>query len=119
MKKIETEKISIPIEGMTCASCVTRVEKAIANAPGVKKVSVNLATEKALVEIDPKEFDFNLIKAAVEESGYKVIVPENSNTINKSSSTTFQKKETTSEYLTEIKKDFFHFAFFSPYLFAF
>lgn len=113
MKKIETEKISIPIEGMTCASCVTRVEKAIANAPGVKKVSVNLATEKAFVEIDPKEFDFNLIKDAVEESGYKVIVPENSNTINKSSSTTFQKKETTSDYLTEIKKDFFISLFFT------
>ena len=40
---------SIAIEGMTCASCVGRVEKAIAKVPGVVKASVNLATERAEV----------------------------------------------------------------------
>ncbi len=48
---VPVEKIEIDIEGMTCASCVTRVEKAIAAVPGVKSASVNLATERATVEL--------------------------------------------------------------------
>ena len=40
---------SFPVEGMTCASCVRRVEKAIAAVPGVESASVNLATERAAV----------------------------------------------------------------------
>ena len=42
----KNQKISVPIEGMTCASCVARVEKSISKIDGVKNVSVNLATEK-------------------------------------------------------------------------
>ncbi|MFN3693401.1 MAG: heavy-metal-associated domain-containing protein, partial [Ignavibacterium sp.] len=69
MKTIESQKISLPIEGMTCASCVTRVEKALAKAPGVKKVAVNLASEKALLEIDPNEFDLTFAKVLIEDAG--------------------------------------------------
>ena len=43
---------SFQIEGMTCASCVGRVEKALSSVPGVSKASVNLATESAQVEHD-------------------------------------------------------------------
>ena len=42
---------SFPVEGMTCASCVRRVEKAIAAVPGVESASVNLATERADVRL--------------------------------------------------------------------
>jgi len=42
-----TVELSIPVEGMTCASCVRRVEKALAKAPGVVEARVNLATERA------------------------------------------------------------------------
>ena len=42
---------SFPIEGMTCASCVRRVEKAISAVPGVESASVNLATERADVRL--------------------------------------------------------------------
>src|SRR5262245_21917195 len=42
--------VSLPIEGMTCASCVQRVEKALQRVPGVRAASVNLATESAAVE---------------------------------------------------------------------
>ena len=43
--------ISLPIEGMTCASCVGRVEAALAKVPGVDSVSVNLATERADIRL--------------------------------------------------------------------
>ena len=44
--------LSFRIEGMTCASCVARVEKALKAVPGVESASVNLATEKATVRAD-------------------------------------------------------------------
>lgn len=49
----ETEKeVTIPISGMTCASCVAHIEKAISKLEGTKTVSVNLSTEKAHVVYD-------------------------------------------------------------------
>lgn len=60
-----------PIEGMTCASCVGRVEKAIGQVPGVKQVSVNLATESAYVEADENVTDGQL-RDSVLKSGYRV-----------------------------------------------
>ena len=52
VQKIKPQKISAPVSGMTCASCVARVEKSISRIEGIKNVSVNLATEKANFEID-------------------------------------------------------------------
>ena len=43
--------LALPIEGMTCASCVQRVEKALARVPGVRRAAVNLATETAAIEL--------------------------------------------------------------------
>jgi len=60
----------IPIEGMTCASCVRHVEKAIKDVPGVVSVAVNLATERADVAFG-RETTFADITAAVEHAGYK------------------------------------------------
>jgi copper ion binding protein len=48
---VATQSIEVGIDGMTCASCVRRVEKAIAGLPGVLSAAVNLATEKATVEV--------------------------------------------------------------------
>ena len=45
----ERATVEIPVEGMTCASCVGRVERAILKVPGVESAAVNLATEKAKV----------------------------------------------------------------------
>jgi P-type Cu+ transporter len=70
----EVRKVSLPVEGMTCASCVARVERAIAKVDGVKNVSVNLATEKASFEIDPSVADLNKIKELVEDAGYTIKV---------------------------------------------
>jgi len=65
------------IGGMTCASCVRRVEKALAKVPGVGQVSVNLATEKATVHADTSVSREQLV-AAVTKAGYEAtfIEPE-------------------------------------------
>ncbi|HEX5498374.1 MAG TPA: cation transporter, partial [Thermomicrobiales bacterium] len=62
----------LPIEGMTCASCVGRVERALAKTPGVRAASVNLATEKAAVAYDPALTDVATLRGAVERAGYRV-----------------------------------------------
>jgi P-type Cu+ transporter len=61
--------IEFQVEGMTCASCVMRVEKALARVPGVASASVNLATEKATVQAGPG-VDYARLAAAVERAGY-------------------------------------------------
>ncbi len=72
MEKLKIEKLSIPVEGMTCASCVARVEKTIAKFDGIKSVNVNLATEKASFEYDPNLVDLNKLAETIEDAGYKL-----------------------------------------------
>ena len=62
------------VEGMTCASCSTRVEKALARLPGVASASVNLATERAAVDADAS-VDAAALQAAVDKAGY-VLKPQ-------------------------------------------
>jgi Cu+-exporting ATPase len=62
--------LSLQIEGMTCASCVSRVEKALAKVPGVASATVNLATEKAEVELADRTLDVQNLIAAVRKAGY-------------------------------------------------
>ncbi|MDZ5457216.1 heavy metal translocating P-type ATPase [Azohydromonas lata] len=61
----------LPIEGMSCASCVARVEKALSAVPGVRRASVNLATEAASVQADAT-VPLEALRAAVERAGYRV-----------------------------------------------
>ncbi len=63
--------LSIPVEGMTCASCVSHVEKAIAKLPEMTRVSVNLATERADVTFTGKP-DAAAVARAIEGAGYGV-----------------------------------------------
>jgi Cu+-exporting ATPase len=65
--------IDLPITGMTCASCVKNVERAIKKQPGVESVSVNLATEKAHIIYQPTLLPRAAIISAVEKAGYGVI----------------------------------------------
>ena len=62
--------IKLPIEGMTCASCVARVEKALKRVPGVGSAEVNLATETATVSLAEGASPDSLI-AAVRDAGYE------------------------------------------------
>jgi len=63
--------MTFDIEGMTCASCVRRVEKALAKVDGVQEVSVNLATERATVQVDPGRVEPDALVKAVVAAGYQ------------------------------------------------
>jgi Cu+-exporting ATPase len=67
------QQLTLPVTGMTCASCSTRVEKALRKTPGVTEASVNLATEQASVSFDPQQVQPRQLVAAVEGAGYGVI----------------------------------------------
>ena len=67
----ELKSITLPVEGMTCAACVTHVGDAIREVDGVASVSVNLAMEQATVEFDPALADIPDLIEAVDDSGYK------------------------------------------------
>ncbi len=68
-----TETMSLPIGGMTCASCVSHVERALADVPGVLNAMVNLATERATVTYIPGVASLADFKKAVADSGYQVL----------------------------------------------
>src|SRR5690242_6711547 len=61
--------LQLAVQGMTCASCVARVEKALKKVPGVLDASVNLATEQAIVH--GTGLDADAIVAAVAQAGYE------------------------------------------------
>lgn len=67
------EIIDISIRGMSCASCVGRVERALKKRPGVTDAQVNLATEKATVTFDGRA-NLNQVIDAIEEAGYQPVV---------------------------------------------
>src|SRR5260221_1156782 len=65
-------KKTFSIEGMTCASCVRVLERALKKVPGVQDAAVNLATEKATVVFDKAHVDDNQLSSAVANVGFKV-----------------------------------------------
>ena len=62
---------SFPVEGMTCASCVSRVEKVLAQLPGVSSATVNLATEIVTLR-SASDLQAHTITEAVQRAGYSV-----------------------------------------------
>jgi len=67
-----TRRLTLPVSGMTCASCVRHVEKALATVPGITRASVNLAAESATVEAQDAVPDAAALRAAVGAAGYEV-----------------------------------------------
>lgn len=65
--------LEIGVEGMTCASCSSRVERALNRLPGVQ-ATVNLSTERAAVDFDPAQISPKELSAAITEIGYQVVV---------------------------------------------
>ena len=68
----EDVSLDLGIEGMTCASCVSRVERALKKVPGVQEATVNLATESARVRFAPGASTEAVLRRAVREAGYGV-----------------------------------------------
>ena len=67
-----TDDITLPVTGMTCASCVRRIEKSLSKVEGVSRATVNLATERAHVVFDPRKAGLAQFAIAVEKAGYKL-----------------------------------------------
>ena len=67
---VATTETTLLVEGMTCASCVARVEKALRKVPGVSGATVNLATEKATIQA-LSTVPVSALKAAIEKAGYR------------------------------------------------
>src|SRR5688572_8351303 len=65
-------EVTFPVTGMTCASCVRRIERRLGKVDGVHDVNVNLATEKARVVFDPSLVGLPDLVTAVEKAGYGV-----------------------------------------------
>ncbi|MBW7888516.1 MAG: copper-translocating P-type ATPase [Bacteroidetes bacterium] len=97
------ESIALPVEGMTCASCVARVEKAIKKIPGVTNASVNLASEKATIQFNGNNAPIQEIVEAVEEAGYKIIIPP-MKTVEDAGQSEFEQRKL--EEYGKLKKDF-------------
>ena len=70
-----SDQVALRVEGMTCASCVTRVERAVLKLPGVEDAAVNLATGKASVTHLPEVVSLARIGEAIEAAGYQVLEP--------------------------------------------
>ncbi|MBX6770643.1 MAG: heavy metal translocating P-type ATPase [Chloroflexi bacterium] len=71
-----SSELTLPVEGMTCASCVRRVERALSRIPGVQAVTVNLANETARVRFDPAQAGLSDLAAAIAAAGYRIPVEE-------------------------------------------
>lgn len=65
------DTLRVGIQGMTCASCVTKIEEALKGTPGVLDATVNLGTREAMVEYLPPVTNIRQIERAVEATGYK------------------------------------------------
>lgn len=71
MPEKRTEKVSLKIEGMTCAACANRVEKGLKGTEGVVSAVVNLTTERASIEYLPAAISPEQLLLAVERAGYQ------------------------------------------------
>jgi cation-transporting ATPase V len=70
LRRAGVRTVDFDVEGLTCGSCATRVQKALAGQPGVEQAEVNLATAKARVELDPGVASTEALQAAVDRTGY-------------------------------------------------
>ncbi len=72
---LSTQHLVIPIEGMSCASCVAKIEQGLQATSGVLRASVNLATEQAAVEYQPGTTSPDAIRDTIRSLGYTPVMP--------------------------------------------
>ncbi|MBW2061398.1 MAG: copper-translocating P-type ATPase [Deltaproteobacteria bacterium] len=107
----EVSQVTISVGGMTCAACVSRVEKALAGLSGVKEAHVNLATERATVRFDPAEIDLSGFKKAIEEAGYQYRGRESAELVD-------VEKEAREKEFARLKKQFIFSAVLAAFILA-
>jgi len=71
----EAARITLPVDGMTCAACQANVQRALTAAPGVTKAAVNLMTHQATVHYDPAATNPESLVAAINDTGYASHLP--------------------------------------------
>ncbi len=79
--EVADKEVIIPIQGITCAACVKTIERAVGKLNGVKRVSVNFATEKASIKYNPKVIRLSEIKQAISKAGYKALDVEDNDRV--------------------------------------
>ncbi|AKT40332.1 heavy metal translocating P-type ATPase [Chondromyces crocatus] len=102
------ERRDLPIRGMTCASCVRHVERALRRVDGVQEANVNLVTQRATVLFDPGATSVRALAEAVEEAGYEVpgaLAPDETDSAGPASSPTAAEAEASSEASLSLKSD--------------
>ena len=75
MGSIATESLTLPVIGMTCASCQHHVESALKETAGVKSAHVDLMANRAVVEFDPGEASAERLVEAIRNAGYDAVLP--------------------------------------------
>ncbi|MFN8034661.1 MAG: heavy metal translocating P-type ATPase [Acidimicrobiia bacterium] len=69
------DRVDLPIEGMTCASCASRIERGLGGLDGVNAATVNFATSTATVVYDPRRTGVDRFREKVDDLGYHVVEP--------------------------------------------
>ena len=72
MPTTETDTLRLPVAGMTCQACALAVERALRGVPGVERADVSFGSRSATIERDPEVASGPLIRAAIEQAGYRV-----------------------------------------------
>jgi len=73
---VSISRTTLPVKGMSCASCVANVQKALSALPGVVSASVNFATEKATVDYFPSQVGIRDFRNAIKDAGYELVETE-------------------------------------------
>ena len=68
----QATEVTLTLGGLHCAACVSRVEKALSQVPGVDRAQVNLATRRAKVHFDPRQTSMEDLQQSVVAAGYEV-----------------------------------------------
>ncbi|HSO67885.1 MAG TPA: heavy metal translocating P-type ATPase [Desulfatirhabdiaceae bacterium] len=70
------ERVELPITGMTCANCAMNIERALKRkTPGVLNVSVNFASERAMIDYDSGQIEIDGLIAAIQKAGFNALAP--------------------------------------------
>ncbi len=68
----DSQRVDLPVEGMTCAACANRISRSLDRLDGVTDADVNLATERAVIRFDPAVVDVESLRHTIESLGYQV-----------------------------------------------